>query len=159
MNGSITRRPICPAVVAAVRRRSPDALMEELSHRRRAHEGFEGLDRKPAILIVAAFDADDHLVLRPVVADALDDGAAVDVAALERPKIDRAAVSTVSAPIGAVSTRRIRFVAARIMSPLAPDLPPFEHACRRRFYLASPQSGHPGFPARKSFSNQRDKAG
>jgi 3-hydroxyacyl-[acyl-carrier-protein] dehydratase len=84
-----------PAVVTSVRRRSPDVPIEELAHRGRGHEAVECFERKFAKSIVAALDADDHGALRAVVADALDDGAAVDIPALKRAEIDQAAIAHV----------------------------------------------------------------
>jgi hypothetical protein len=85
-----------------------------LAHRRRSHETVECFRRKFAKSIVAALDAHDHGALRVIVADALDDGAAVDIAALEcREPLSR--TSTASVPTGAVNRSRIKLVAARIM--------------------------------------------
>src|SRR5882762_2992864 len=86
------RLPMRAAIVAVARTRFPDILVEKLAHRRRGHEAVEGLLRQIAIIIVAAPDADDQIALRVIVADALDQAAAVDVAAFERRKVDRAAV-------------------------------------------------------------------
>src|ERR1700704_5212818 len=86
----------CPAIVTATGLRSPDIPVEELAHRWRAHQVLECRRRHIAELIVTAFDADDQTALRLVVADALNETAAVDVAALERAEIDGAAVPDVN---------------------------------------------------------------
>jgi hypothetical protein len=90
------RRSTRSAIVAVVHPRSPDVLVEELAHRRRADESVERLRRQFAIVIVTALDADDQGALRLVVADALDQAAAVDIAAVERPEVDGAAVPDVN---------------------------------------------------------------
>ena len=59
------------------------------------HQTVERLRRKFTILIVNALDADDHVALGLVVTDTLNEAAPVDVPALERLEIDRAAISHV----------------------------------------------------------------
>jgi len=78
----------CPASVHT----SPDISVEELAHRRGAHQVLERWRRQTAILVVDASDAHDQGALRPIVADPLDEAAAVDVPALERSEIDQAAI-------------------------------------------------------------------
>jgi hypothetical protein len=87
--------PMRPAIVWAIRAGSPDAAIEKLPHRRRAHQGRERRCRKFAVLIVNAVDVDDHLALGFIVTDALNEAAPVDIPALERPEIDGAAISDV----------------------------------------------------------------
>ena len=70
--------------------------VEEPAHRRRAQQGVVGLGRQIAILVVGSLDRDDQVAPRAVVADALHDAAAGDVAALERSEIDRAAIPDIN---------------------------------------------------------------
>jgi hypothetical protein len=80
------------AVKRSVGARPFDVLIEELTHRRRAHQTVEGCGRKLAIVIVDAFQADNHVALRFVIADALDETASRCVATLKRLEIDGASV-------------------------------------------------------------------
>jgi hypothetical protein len=88
----ISMRPAC---IRANRARSPDIPIEKLPHRWCGHQTIERLRRKFTILIVNALDADDHVALGLVVTDTLNEAAPVDVPALERLEIDRAAISHV----------------------------------------------------------------
>ena len=81
-----------PAIVAAVRSRSPDIPVEVLAHRGRAHQVVERRRRDVAVLVVAAVDADDQIVLGFVVADPLYEAAPVDIPAFEWAEVDRATI-------------------------------------------------------------------
>ncbi len=83
-----------PAIIWAIR--APDVAIEELAHRGCAHQAVEGGRRKFAVLIIAALDADDHGALRMIVADALNEAAAGDVAAFERPEVDGTAIPDIN---------------------------------------------------------------
>jgi hypothetical protein len=69
--------------------------VEELAHGGRGHQAVIGLGRQFAILGVGSFDDDDQVASRLVVADALNQAAAVDVPALERSEVDGAAIPDV----------------------------------------------------------------
>jgi hypothetical protein len=75
-----------------IRTRPFDILIVELPHRWRAHQAVERRRRQLAVMIVRAAQADDHVALRFVVADPLNEAAAVDAAAFECFEIDRTAV-------------------------------------------------------------------
>jgi hypothetical protein len=55
-------------------------------------KGLERRYRKFAILIINAFDVDDHMALALIVTSTLNEAAPVDIPARERPEIDGAAV-------------------------------------------------------------------
>jgi hypothetical protein len=71
------------AIVTVAGRLAPDDLVEEVAHGRRAHESVGHDGGHATIPLVCPVDRDDQVVSRPVVADALKDRAAVDVAAFE----------------------------------------------------------------------------
>jgi hypothetical protein len=80
------------AIERPIRAGALDLLIVELAHRRRRHELVECRRRQFAIVIVGAAEIDEHVALRLVVADALNEAAPRCVCAGERLQVDDTAV-------------------------------------------------------------------
>ena len=61
-----------------------DFLIIEFAHGRRRYEGVERHRRELAVVVVSALQVDQHITLRFIVADALNEAAAGRVSARER---------------------------------------------------------------------------
>src|ERR1700733_7371519 len=93
-----------PAVERAVRTRALDALIIELSHRWRRHQSVERSCRQLPIVIVSAAQIDQHVTLRSIVTNTLNEAASRRVRTSEWLEIDRAAIFDVDG----LSARRYR---------------------------------------------------
>src|SRR5260370_42620980 len=69
-----------------------DILVIELAHRWRCHEGVERGRRQLAIMVVGAAQTDQHIALRFIETDTLDEAASRRVRAGECFEIDRPAI-------------------------------------------------------------------
>jgi hypothetical protein len=85
-----------PAIKRAVRPPAFYVLIVELAHRWRAHQGIKRGRRKFAIMIIRAAQANDHIGLRFIVANALNEAASADVIALKCFEIDWATIFDVN---------------------------------------------------------------
>jgi hypothetical protein len=72
---------MCPAIIRAIRARMLDALIVELAHRRVAHQAVERYGRQLAVVMVSTLQANDYVALRSIATNALNEAAAVAVAA------------------------------------------------------------------------------
>lgn len=69
-----------------------DLLIVKLPHRGGRHEGIECRRRQFAVVIIGALQIDEHVALRLVVTDPLNEAAARRIGASERFQVDAAAV-------------------------------------------------------------------
>jgi len=72
------------AIIRTIRTRPFDVRVIELPHRWRAHQAVKRRGWQFAIVVVRALQANDHVALRLIVTNALDEATAVDVTAFER---------------------------------------------------------------------------
>ena len=73
-----------PAIIRVIRTRPFDILIVELAHRRRGHQIIERRERQFAIMIIRAAQTNDHVALRLVVTNSLNERRSRRVSASER---------------------------------------------------------------------------
>src|SRR4051812_25356303 len=88
----VARNPVGAAVERSILPATLDVRVVELPHRRRDNEGVERRWWQFTIMIIGALEVDQHVSLRLVVADALNEAAARCVGAGERLEIDGASI-------------------------------------------------------------------
>jgi hypothetical protein len=89
---SVGRYSVRPAVERSVFSCALDTLIVELAHRRGRQERIKRCRRHFAVVLVRAAQIDQHVTLRLVIADSLDEAAPRRVSAGERLQINRAPV-------------------------------------------------------------------
>ena len=85
-----------PTIIWTIRASSFDILIEKLPHRGRDHKTIKRSGWQLAVVVVGALQIYDHVALRLVVTNALDEAAARRIAAFKCFEIDGAAIFDVN---------------------------------------------------------------